>query len=323
MILNKALHSVNVQKYGGLSKSHGKEIKKMVEDYYKSIQSYYGKTTLNNILLQIQDKCKNVLLLSMETPALTSIKSNSGNRKEQKEIYSVFDKRTSTLLFEYYLLQVFTSYIDLTDNPLMIKRLVPEKINRGDDLFDMEEETKYETVEPDYIAGDMNELKANIAKLLTTYIMIMSNTKDTINTSYDKVMDRVFKLREKEKDTFTDRLRDLTDESREVDTILKINKLGVWNKGLTKGLKEYDPENYDQEKIIMQKVTELEKKIRREHGNVDNIDDYIDEYEEDTNNNFEEEEETNMSNMKSNYMDGHDLNEIEEENEDEYIGEDD
>jgi hypothetical protein len=144
----------------------------------------------------------------------------------------------------------------------------------------------------------------------------MNETKKTINISYDKIADRVFKLREKEKDTFTDRLKDLTDESREVENILKINKLGMWNKGLLKGLKEYDPENYDQEKVVMQKVTELENKIRRQNDNIDenNINIFLDEYLEDIEATQEEEnQEYSMNNMTENYMDGYDYNEIEDE----------
>jgi hypothetical protein len=316
MIINKAFHSINIPKYWGLSKNHAKEIKKMVEGFYVPIEKFFGKSSLNNILIQIQEKCKSINLLSEETPALTSIKDEKG-----KEIYSVFDKRTSTLLYEYYILQVFASYIDLTDNPLMIKRIIPSVINNKDDIFAEEEEEKLETVEPDYISGDMNELKGLVANLLIGYIKIMNETKKTINISYDKVTDRVFKLREKEKDTFTDRLKELTDESREVENILKINKLGVWNKGLLKGLKEYDPENYDQEKVVMQKVTELEKKIRRENDNIDddNMDIIVDEYLEDMEaNEYEENEELAMNNMSEDYMDGYDYNEKEDEDIREY-----
>jgi hypothetical protein len=94
----------------------------------------YGKTVLNNVLLSIQEKTKNILLFANETPTLTSI------QKDGEKIYSVFDKRTSSLLYEYYLLQIFTSYIDMTDNPLMIKKTIPEHLNRGDNLFETEEE---------------------------------------------------------------------------------------------------------------------------------------------------------------------------------------
>jgi hypothetical protein len=315
MILNKTIHSINVPKYWGLSKNHTKDVKKMVESYYTSIEKFYGKTVLNNVLFSIQEKTKNIILFSNETPTLTSIK------KEETSIYSVFDKRISTLLYEYYLLQIFTSYIDMTDNPLMIKKIIPQELNRGDNLFETEEEYQLETVEPAYISGDINELKENIASLLVAYVKVMNNVKDTINISYERVIDRVFKLREKEKDTFTDRLRDLTDEAREIDTILKINKLGVWNKGLTKGLKEYDPENYDQEKVVMQKVTELERKIRNNNSNMDdnNIDIVMDDYLEDMENiQQEEEEERNMNNMSEDYMDGYDYNEIEDVDQGEY-----
>ena len=315
MILNKTIHSINVPKYWGLSKNHTKDVKKMVESYYTSIEKFYGKTVLNNVLLSIQEKTKNILLFANETPTLTSIQKNGEN------IYSAFDKRTSTLLYEYYLLQIFTSYIDMTNNPLMIKKIIPEQLNRGDNLFETEEDIQLETVEPDYISGDINDLKENIASLLVAYIKVMNNVKDTINISYDKVMDRVFKLREKEKDTFTDRLRDLTDEAREVDTILKINKLGTWNKGLTKGLKEYDPENYDQEKVVLQKVTELERRIRNTTSNIDdnNMDIVMEDFLEDMENTQQEEdEERNMNNMSEDYMDGYDYNEIEDVDEGEY-----
>ena len=43
------------------------------------------------------------------------------------------------------------------------------------------------------------------------------------------------KVKEAEKNTFTDRLKSLTEEERQVDNILKINKLGpIWSKGLRK-----------------------------------------------------------------------------------------
>ena len=92
---------------------------------------------------------------------------------------------------------------------------------------------------------------------------MMMNSKDKIDMSYDKIMDRVFKLKETEKYTFTDRLQNLTEEERAVDSILKVNKLGVWSKGLMKGIKEYDPENYDQEKAMTEKIAEIEKTVRR------------------------------------------------------------
>jgi hypothetical protein len=111
----------------------------------------------------------------------------------------------------------------------------------------------------------------------------------------------------------------MSHEARNVDTILKINKLGVWNKGLMKGLKEYDPENFDQEREIMTKIAEIEKKVRRNPNvNEQNLDSYVEDYIEDMNIQAEaDEEDYDMSNMNDDYMDG-DYYGDEEENPQDY-----
>ena len=226
--------------------------------------------------------------------------------------YSVLDKRIITLLLEYYLLNIFSTYVSLTDNTFMLKRVVPD--------IDPDEDLDPNELPESMIKGNINTLKSNVAKLLVAYIKIISDTKDTINVSYDEIMDKVFKLKEKEKDTFTDRLQALNDDERAVDTILKINKLGVWNKGLTKGLKEYDPENYDQEREIMTKIAEIEKQVRRENANVDdnNLDIYMEDYIEQMETDAEIDRENNdMSFMNDDYLDG-DYYGDEQENQQEY-----
>ena len=83
--------------------------------------------------------------------------------------------------------------------------------------------------------------------------------------------------------------------------------MGVWNRGLTKGLKEYDPENYDQEREIMTKIAEIERQVRRQNANVDetNIDIYMDDYIEQMENDAEIDRENNdMSYMNDDYLDG-------------------
>ena len=69
----------------------------------------------------------------------------------------------------------------------------------------------------------------------------------------------IFRLSQAEKNTFTTRLEEMSQEERDAENILKMNKLGVWNKGLMKGLKEYDPENYDQERELMYKISRVER----------------------------------------------------------------
>ena len=276
MILNKQVQSMAPPAYWGLSQKHGQDLKNIVESYYEPLRKFYDNSTIKNVLYEIQSKCAAVVLLSEQTPALTTIKV--GNI----ETYSIFDKRMSTLLYEYYMLLVFTEYISLAKNPEMITRMLVRSESDKDDIFSsdflVEQQLRFTETEQQYMEGDVVKLQENVASLLVSYITMMMDSKDTINLSYETIMDRVFKLKETEKYTFTDRLKNLSEEEREVDTILKINKLGVWSKGLNKGIKEYDPENYDQEKDMMEKIAQVEKNVRKNTNVTDqNVDIFLDE----------------------------------------------
>jgi hypothetical protein len=125
-------------------------------------------------------------------------------------------------------------------------------------------------------------------------------------------------LKEGEKDMVTDRLKNLTDEERDADTILKINKLGVWSKGLQKGLTTYVKETYDDERDFRDEMDKIEKKLRSKNRNIGDgdldqmMDDYIEE--RDTGNDIDREE-YDMTNMGTDFQDGNDYYETTENGE--------
>jgi len=275
MIINKQIQSIEAPAYWGISQNHAMDLKKIVEGYYEPLKKFYDNNIVKNVLYEIQNKCANIVLLSDNTPALTNIKIGD------IEIYSIFDKRMATLLYEYYTLLIFTEYIGLTKDPTMIAKMLVAPESDKDDVFSsdflVEQQLRFSETEQQYMEGDVVKLQENVASLLVAYVTMMMNSKDTIDMSYDTIMDRVFKLKETEKYTFTDRLKSLSEEERAVDTILKANKLGVWSKGLTKGIKEYDPENYDQEKAMTEKIAQIEKNVRRNVNVTDqNVDIFMD-----------------------------------------------
>jgi hypothetical protein len=97
-------------------------------------------------------------------------------------------------------------------------------------------------------------------------------SKKTIDVSYKDVEDKVFKLKEAEKYNFTDKLKDMSDEARAVDTILKHHKLGpLYSLGMSKGIKEYDPEHFEYDKKIAENVAKLQSKLRQ-RGQDDEMD---------------------------------------------------
>jgi hypothetical protein len=279
MIINQQIQSIEAPKYWGISRDHANDIKDMISNFYGPIEKFYGSNTINNVLLEVKNKCRGIYLLSTTTPILTNIKIG------EKEMYSVFDKRTVTLLYEYYFLSVFSDYINLTKDPSMVTRMLVTPEKDDSDLFSadflIEQQLRFTETEQEFIEGDVMKLKQDVAKLLVSYLTIMMRSKKTLNVSYDDVSDTVFKLKEAEKYDFTDRLKDLSDEGREIDTILKHYKLGaIYSIGLSKGIKEYDADNFDHDKKVAERVAEIQNQLRRK-GRTDidqdaQIDDAID-----------------------------------------------
>jgi hypothetical protein len=264
-----------------------------------------------NILQEIQTSSKNILLLSNNTPLFTSIKSND------KELKHIFDEKTSKLLYEHYLLLVFLNYIDLSDMDEMVVTEVKKQIDVADIfsvdyLEDNERKEDFEMIGPSremettLLKGNKKDLKQKVADLLIAFVKIMDGQKEMIDISYDQIQDRNFKIREKEKNLITDRLKGLTEEEREADTILKINKLGAWNKGLQKGLTKYSADNYDNEREFMETMAQYERvvgaKVDTNKRNFSlHMDDYIDEINRE---NEIEKEAYDMENYRDDYMDG-------------------
>jgi hypothetical protein len=261
MILNKKMPSFTSHTYWKFAQSHNDELTNAIQNDSIPLNDFFNSNAIQNISFEIQEKCKGILLLAQSTPVPSNTKIN-----KERTVYNVFDKRTTTLLYEYYILLIFTEYINLTKDPNMVSQMLKPTNKEDVSLYssDFLVEQQLRMSEEDiYMEGNVDKLQEDTAKLLVTYITFMLQSKKTIDLSYDKIDDLIFKLKEAEKYTFTDRLRDLDDEQREVENVLKIYKLGMWSTGLSKGIKEYDPENYEHEKKVSERIAEIQKGLRQ------------------------------------------------------------
>lgn len=271
MIINQKVQSIEPPKYWGLSRDHANDVRDMVSDYYRPIEKFYGDITVRNVLNEIMTKSRGIYLLSENTPILTNIKIGD------KEVYNVFDKRVTTLLYEYYFLSVLIDYMYLTKDPSMVTRMLVNPDKGESDLFSadflIEQQLRFTEDEQEFIEGDVMKLNQEVAKLIVSYLQIMMRAKKTINVSYKDVEDKVFKLKEAEKYDFTDKLKDMSDEARAVDTILKHYKLGpLYSLGMSKGIKEYDPEHFEYDKKIAENVSKIQNKLRKRGSAGDDMD---------------------------------------------------
>ena len=312
IILNKVDYDdVFIPRYYGFSKNHNNKLKKSISQYYEKLKKFYGVSSVLNIISSIQKSCRNIVLLANNTPSYTTI------RIDEKELKPIFDERTSRYLFEFYLFRILINYIELTDEPDMIVTEVRKEVEVSD-IFTVEfledQETRVDLsmtsrneMDTRLLTGNKKELKQKTVELLITFIDILNNEKDTVDTSYEEIQDRIFKLREKEKDIVTDRLKIMTDEERDADTILKINKLGMYSKGLQKGLTTLDKDFYDEEQQFRDNMDRAERMIRRKNvgANDEDIGVLVEDYMDQQNIDREIDDEVNdMGYMNETYFDG-------------------
>jgi hypothetical protein len=303
MILNKKEVSFSSHSYWKFAQSHNRELADDVESYLAPLAKFFNNVAIGNIVTEIQNISKGILLLSQVTPVTTSTKIG------EQEKYNVFDKRTSTLLYEYYIMQIFTEYINLTKDPVMASQMLRTPNAENPSLYSsdflVEQQLQIAESEDIYLEGNVDKLQEDTARLLTTYLTIMMQSKKSIDLSYDKVDDLIFKLKEAEKYTFTDRLRDLDDEQREVENVLKIYKLGMWSTGLSKGIKEYDPENYEHEKEVSRRIAEIQNGLKRNGAIDENMDlDFEDALDDMEAQDFIDADELQMGDIGEDYDDG-------------------
>jgi hypothetical protein len=289
-------------KYWKLSSTHNNDIIGVVSKHYANLKKFYDNTELHSVLTTIQNASVDILNMTKMFPCY----SNTYNQNNEPDL---FNERTNKLMFEYLFLYALMMYVQLSNENDMIVRQSDTTINEPNDTTTMEEaddiNTHTEFITPinkedsNVIQGYKRSLKKKVGELLVAYITNITNHKDSIDTSYDEIMDKIFKLKEKEKDKITDRLKGITKEESTLDITLKRLKLGVWGKGLEKGLTMYDADTYDEEREFGEKMAAYEKKMGKKVADLDNIEEYNEDEEDEGN-----VEDDDMADYTEDYLDG-------------------
>ena len=155
-------------------------------------------------------------------------------------------------------------------------------------------------------SGNILELKTRVSSLLLTFLDVEQVNKSTIDYSYEQIMKRVSRSKEKEKTGIVKKLGNMTIEERKVEDMLKNYRLGRWNVGQQKGLFAYDQSTYDRERNeLIAQITGEEQE-----GGIDIVsEDLLDIYELDkldkNNDDAEIENElNNIADLGEDFMDG-------------------
>ena len=316
MITNKVSHqeawsrSKDAEKRLGLSALATNTINEGNYSYYKHLEKFYNNSVLKHVLNKIRDECEPLMKLVKHTPYFSNIEV------EDTTVSSVLDRDTCKLLFQHYMLNSLEMYVDLTENKDMINTALTK--NYGSDELDRIEDAVIPEVDPNMLESDMETLKAETARLLYGYLITMKKHRDAIDITYMQISNTNFHTRESEKQMITTRLEELEEQDQlDLDNIMKVMKLGVWNKGLAKGLKTFVKETYDEERSFREKMQEVEKNVKKKYqGSVTDEnyeqlkDDYLDEMDREMD---QEDEENDLSRFKGDDENGdHDGHEEED-----------
>ena len=254
--------SINIPRHWKLSDIHNKDIEEIVNKFYAPLNKFYNDKNLINLLERVQINTTDILMLAKNTVFYAPIKVG------EKYLYSIFDRRLCSLLFKFYFYTILLNYIELIDDSEVSRKLIMRVSDEefGADITSQEEYLELQAGEIsqiDIIAGEKLELSQKIANMLSVFMDIICKNKETINYNYEKLMERIMRAKEKEKDVITDYLKELTDEEREVENLFKKNKLEKWGKGIEKGLRIYQQSTYDDERNALEEQTLRDLKLNK------------------------------------------------------------
>ena len=258
--------NIQIPKHWGLSERHTSDIREIINKHYVSLYEFYKDEDISNILQKYIRVTRDTEILASLTEFYAPLKMS-----EDKYIYSTMERRLVVRLFKFYFYSTIIDLISLKDDDEVLLRRVDKPRNTEidadvDDLMSTAhafDELNGDITELDIISGEKKNISGKIAKLLNAFIMIICQDKKVINYNYKSMMDKVMRSREKEKDDITSRLKHMTDEEREVETIFKNQQLESWSKGLQKGLVSYQKKTYDEEREAMEKQMLMDKRLAK------------------------------------------------------------
>jgi len=266
-LLTNSSFCKTVPPHWGVHSIHATDLQKFIDKYYEKLETFKG----DNVLLQLLREV-NVRLTSLDTfikhiPVHTEIVKEIDEKMQS--FHSLFDKQTVYMLYTYCFYSAIYEYVvcsnerdleraDIQERKQLRREVIDNQRNVSNALYTVEtdlpeymEETSDELLEVQVVAGNRLELKERVCSLLVAYLEIEEENKDAVDMSYEQIMKKVNRSKDKEKNRIITYFGNMTIEERKIEDAFKNYKLGRWNVGQQKGLFQYDPNTYQRERTEM------------------------------------------------------------------------
>ena len=321
ILLTNTTNTSRLHGYWNLAEVDEIKVFRSIQGYYEPLGEFRQDRVLRRLLGSIQTKFVDLRLFFDNLPIQESIRVGS------RDYFSLFDKDTIALLLEYVFLSVLHEYIIATDDMDLIRldqaeRRIASKKRAAEDAENNDIESDYIDVADEYqeIYGDMQEiqiqagnqeeLKTRVAKLLIAFLNITRKNKTEIDISYMNISAAIRKKKENEKNRIVERMTAMSPDERAVEDMKKKYKMDEWNVGTQRGIFVYDKTTSERE--VMEQLAEDALDIQK-HGmrktdflslhqgediGIDSMQTELEDAEE------EETMASGLRGLKSNFMDG-------------------
>ena len=270
MIFNQVARnnaSIKIPAHWGLSDQHRDDVQNIISRTYAGLNKFYGDQPLASLLKHMQSRVRDLMRLMTMTPFFAEIHTNASESKESKKIktFSVFDNRIIHLLYRYYFLELVAEYTRMVDyDGVIITETVPVEedaliagtLRAEEAHMGVMEEVQILQMEPSAVSK-------TIVNLLFAYSDIVDDERAAVDLNADAIKERVRRTKEKEKQLIIDEFDSMTKEQRETEKFFKDHRIGNWNVGMQKGLRQYVRDTYDRERDEMEQQLRKERQLNR------------------------------------------------------------
>jgi hypothetical protein len=244
IISNKNINYGAIPKHWKLSDIHIRDLFNIIQKYYNNLNNFEARPELLLAFKIIAKRCKILVELMRLFLYDKNLITSANSAKSTIKINSIFDEKLVTMFYNFIFYKLINELVNISEDEEFLLEIQGSEIN-------------------DYAKDQF--LKNSVAYVLE-YINVMSNHYNLVNNGYKKIKERINMAKEKEKTIITDFLKNLSDEEREIENVLKNNKLEKWNKGMQKGLTQYVKENYDEEREALDKQALKERKLQQNNN---------------------------------------------------------
>jgi hypothetical protein len=265
--------SIKVPVHWGLSDVHRDDVHNIIARTYAGLNKFYGDRQLAPLLSEMQRRVRDLMQFMNVIPFFAKIsrqspKTQSPQQQSQSQshvTFSVFDDRIVHLIYKYFFLELLAEHTRMVDyDGILITETVPVE---EDALV----AATLHAAEAD--AGIMEEVQIlqiertvagkTIVELLFAYADIVDDERAAVDMNADTIKERVRRTKDKEKELIVEEFDSMTKDQREVEKFFKDHRMGDWNVGMQKGLRQYVGDTYDREREEMEQQLRKERQLSR------------------------------------------------------------